>query len=191
MIGFLRSGDDIYPQFRVVFCDQNMDWSASVLVNSGESYVDLLNGTTERWGDYIGSCRQYSNSTYPRIWINGSYGSDVPSESRYDTYRSAIAEIYTIVSATENETRKELNSTVFPNPVNNSLNYSFNLNVAQQISIRLLDNQGKTVKVFYNDFLVSGIHNLSFNKTNLIAGNYLLEVVGNKKFKDEKKIIIF
>ncbi|MBK9961112.1 MAG: T9SS type A sorting domain-containing protein [Saprospiraceae bacterium] len=191
MIGFLRSGDDIYPQFRVVFCDQNMDWSSSVLVNSGESYVDLLNGTTERWGDYIGSCRQYTNSTYPRIWINGSYGSDVPSESRYDTYRSAIAEIYTIVSATENDTHKELNSTVFPNPVNNSFNYSFNLDAAQQISIRLLDNQGKIVKEFYNDFLVSGTHNLSFSKSNLTAGNYLLEVVGNKKFKDEKKIIIF
>jgi len=190
MIGFLRSGDDIYPQFRVVFCDQNMDWSGSVLVNSGESYVDLLNGTTERWGDYIGSCRQYSNSTYPRIWINGSYGSDVPSESRYDTYRSAIAEIYTIVSDTENESKKELSTTVFPNPISNTFNYSFNLNAAQQISIRLLNSEGKAVKAFYNDYLISGTHNLSFNKDNLSAGNYLLEVNGNKKFRDEKKIII-
>lgn len=191
MIGFLRSGDDIYPQFRVVFCDQNMDWSASVLVNSGESYVDLLNGTTERWGDYIGACRQYTNSTYPRIWINGSYGSDVPSEGRYDTYRSAIAEIYTIVSATENDSPEEMNSKLFPNPVNNSFNYSFNLPEAQQISIKLINNQGQAIKVFYNDFLTSGTHNLSFDKNNLATGDYLLEVEGNKKFKDEKKIIIF
>ena len=85
----------------------------------------------------------------------------------------------------------KVNTSDFTNAVNNSFNYRFKLDAAQQISIRLLDNQGKIVKEFYNDFLVSGTHNLSFSKSNLTAGNYLLEVVGNKKFKDEKKIIIF
>ncbi len=190
MIGFLRSGDDIYPQFRVVFCDQNMDWSASVLVNEGSSYVDLLNGTTERWGDYIGSCRQFNNTAQPRIWINGSYGSDIPSENRYDTYRSAIAEIYTIVSGTNDKLNKPLQAILYPNPVINDFKYHFELNQAQTISIKLWNESGQLIKEFFSDYLPSGTHNLSFDKSNLKSGTYFLKVNGSKTYFDEKEFSV-
>ncbi|MEI7801714.1 MAG: T9SS type A sorting domain-containing protein [Bacteroidota bacterium] len=90
MIGFGRSGSSIFPEVRVVNCDNSMNWSASTLVKSSSSFVSYTSSTNERWGDYTGTFRK-NNSTNPSIWMNGMYGN---SSNHWDTW---IAEIHSSV----------------------------------------------------------------------------------------------
>jgi len=76
VLGFLRTSSSVYPQFRVVTCDENMDWSASRLVKDGESFVNFSSEEIERWGDYSGAARKY-NSSPPQVWLSGCYADNL------------------------------------------------------------------------------------------------------------------
>ncbi|MDX1909871.1 MAG: PKD domain-containing protein, partial [Saprospiraceae bacterium] len=73
LIAFLRTGSAIYPQFRVVTCDNAGAFSGSVLVKGGEDYVDFSFDSQERWGDYSGISRRHLNNEV-EVWVAGSYG---------------------------------------------------------------------------------------------------------------------
>jgi hypothetical protein len=85
MIAFLRSSASIYPQVRVINCDNNLQWSSSTLVKSGETFVNFLSGD-ERWGDYTGISRRHNSST-PKIWLAGCYGANIVSQNRNNTLK--------------------------------------------------------------------------------------------------------
>ena len=69
LVAFLRSGSDIFPQFRVVHGYSDQSWGNSVLVKGGESAIT----TTTRWGDYIGGGRR-ENTGQKECWVYGQYG---------------------------------------------------------------------------------------------------------------------
>ena len=75
VIGFLRTGASIYPEFRVATCVDNFDWSNSILVKEGESYVNTSRNGLERWGDYSGICRRHNPNDID-VWVSGCYGDD-------------------------------------------------------------------------------------------------------------------
>ena len=76
LIGFLRTSSAIYPEFRTIVCDHNMNFSNSVLVKEGNGFVNFDAGTKERWGDYSGISRRNS-ANGPEVWISGCYGSNL------------------------------------------------------------------------------------------------------------------
>ncbi len=190
MIAFLRSGDDIYPEFRVVHCDQNMDWSSSTLVQEGDTYVDLITSTTERWGDYTGICRQYTNATYPAIWMNGCYGGNVGSLNTYHTFRSKIAKVYAVKTATEMPENQRPVSKTFPLPLKDAFTHEFILSNGQKINIEVLDDNGKLIKKLFNDYLPTGKQTLSFTVDNLNPGIYILNIIGDESYKNQIKIVV-
>lgn len=87
MISFLRSGSTIYPEMRVVNCDNEMEWSSSTLVREGDSYINhnWVN-QYERWGDYSGLQRKH-NAPTPEVWMAGCFG---PNSNVWNTW---VAEI--------------------------------------------------------------------------------------------------
>lgn len=89
MISFVRSSSSIYPETRVVNCDNNFDWSTSTQVKAGETYVDVL-GSVERWGDYSRICRKH-NEAQPTNWMIGCFGHSNYFEN--NTYSGWVAEI--------------------------------------------------------------------------------------------------
>lgn len=85
MIGALRTGGTIFPEMRVMNCDEDMQWSNSTLVYAGEGPIVFLGGT-ERWGDYSAMQRKH-NANDPEIWFSGCY----PNSG--NRWRTRIAEI--------------------------------------------------------------------------------------------------
>ncbi len=73
LIGFLRTGATIYPEFRVATCDQNFEWSPSQIVREGDDFVDFLTSNTERWGDYSGITKRHDTGVV-ELWVSGCYG---------------------------------------------------------------------------------------------------------------------
>ena len=135
MIAFLRSSEDIYPQVRVVNCDNNMQWSPSALVKEGETFVDFLNDD-ERWGDYTGIARRQNSST-GRIWLAGCYGADIPGQNFFNTYKTWIAEVYagSVVGVKENTSVS--NFSVFPNPAYDMMTIQFTVDQREMTTISL------------------------------------------------------
>jgi hypothetical protein len=182
IIGFLRSGSDIYPQVRAINCDNSMTWSSSILVKDGDDYSSYTSSSTERWGDYTGACRKYNSGT---VWINGMFGN---IDNKWDTW---IAEIGTTQNSVQEITNKSNDIKVSPNPVYDNYTLEFSIEYATNILIRIVDQNGATIKVLYSGNSHSGINQFHFNKGMLNSGVYYLEILdtAKNKLRNEKIII--
>ncbi|MEP6648201.1 MAG: T9SS type A sorting domain-containing protein, partial [Saprospiraceae bacterium] len=186
MIGFGRTGDSIYPEVRVVNCDDGMNWSSSVLVREGEGYSDYTAnpGKPERWGDYTGISRKNNNSN-PTLWMSGMYGTP---DNDWSTW---IAEI----TGKETTATKEINARadqllVYPNPSSQDFNTSFELTMDLHIRIDIHDEQGRIVKDLYDGEAQSGKNVFTFNTSSLAAGTYFISITSNQQILKNEKIIL-
>lgn len=59
IIGFNYSSFTDFPGMAAVYCDNSLAYSDVVTLKEGENYVNRLNGTYERWGDYYGLQKMY------------------------------------------------------------------------------------------------------------------------------------
>lgn len=183
MIGFGRSSANIYPEVRVVNCDNGMNWSSSSLVKSSAGFVSYTSSTKERWGDYTGTARKHNNPN-PSIWMNGMYGT---SSNVWNTW---IAEIHDNQVGISEQNKQAQKLKVFPNPIVESFTIEFTLENSTNLLIEVIDVNGKLVKELYNGKGVSGTNNFSFNKANLANGTYFLTIKNNSNIIKNEKIII-
>lgn len=283
MIGFLRSASNIFPEVRVVNCDNLMQWSASAQVKAGQTYVDMLSGL-ERWGDYTHMQRKH-NEAQPEVWMAGCYGANNTTPHAWRAYLAEIKGTYepapvpvvdfqaddtlgyeifqtdfhdnTLNNPTSwawtfegglPPTSSQANPTityadtgrfdvklivgnafctdslfrenyihvlssdtqttdtglavgsltglrhlsVYPNPVSAFELIHTNITVAQlaHVYVQVIDMQGKTMKVLFDDNLKAGTHRLRFNKLALPAGQYILQVRTNETVVAHEKIIV-
>lgn len=188
MVAFLRSSEDIYPEVRVVNCDQQMDWSPSVLIKSGETFVDFLNDD-ERWGDYTGIARKH-NSSDPRIWAAGCYGGNIASQNTFNTWKTWVAEIESggTVSTEENISSKQIS--VFPNPAYDFINILFDVDQREPVTIDLVDMNGHILRTLYHDTPRAGENKLTFNKNVLSAGTYIVSIHTQTRILKNETIVI-
>jgi len=75
LIGFLRTSSAIYPEFRAIAVDNDMNYTSSVLIKEGETFVNQEATTKERWGDYTGISKRHA-AAGAEVWISGCYGDD-------------------------------------------------------------------------------------------------------------------
>lgn len=182
VIGFERSGPNIYPQYRVVHCDNGGNWSPSVLVQQGYSGIVNACGSPERWGDYTGISRK-QNSSSPTVWIAGAYA----NSNNY--WGNWIAEITENPVGVEDGSDPDLK--VFPNPIIDVFKTEFSVDQLEPISVVIMDYKGTIVKRLYDGYANPGINTFTFNKGNLSAGAYFLQIKNHHKaiLKNEKIIV--
>lgn len=275
MIAFLRSSSSIYPELRVVNCDNTLTWSGSTLVKSGETFVNFLTGD-ERWGDYSGISRRHNAAT-ARIWLAGCYGANIPGYMN-NTYKTWISEIYSTSSGSaptanfsatpltggaplivnftdlstnsptswswtftggspststlqnpsvtyntpglytvsltssngfgsdietknnyinvystagsESELLSGMNPKIFPNPVYDLINITFNTQTSEELTIKIVDMNGSLVKLLYRDTPKMGENILTFNKGVLPTGTYFVVFSTKSEIIKNEKIIV-
>jgi hypothetical protein len=78
----------------------------------------------------------------------------------------------TVVSVEYKNNKAEL--LIFPNPAQGRVNISYQLPVAQQVSIAIYDMQGKAVKTWASEAKPEGNHELTWQADNLLKGSYTL-----------------
>lgn len=181
MIGFGAASPTIFPEIRVVNCDNAGNWSVSTRVKSSASYVTYSSTTRERWGDYTGTCRKH-NSAAPSIWMSGMYGT---SNNLWSTW---ISEIHDNGVGIEDNSLQDFS--VYPNPVAEAFALRFDLKESCNLSIQLVDETGKLVKDLYNDRAFAGLNSFTFNKGPLTAGIYHLIIKNNEQIIRKEKIVV-
>lgn len=188
IISFSRSGATIYPEVRAIACDDQMNWSNSITVKSGLSYIDYswTSSSDERWGDYSGIARKF-NSNPPTVWVAGDYA----NSSNY--WNQWIGEISTISTIGVSELSKptSLNASIYPNPIVETYKIEFEMQNREQIQIEIIDLQGKVIKELYNGLTFEGKNLFTFNKSPLTSGVYFIKISSkNKTLKNEKIVVL-
>jgi hypothetical protein len=185
LIGFLRTGANIYPEIRAVNCDNNIQWSSSILIKSGEGFSSYISPTSkpERWGDYTGIARRY-NSTGPTLWMNGMYGSDM---NVWETWIASIGQNPASIHQSNSNVNKPATS---PNPIIREFVVSFQNPITTDINISIYDSKGSLVANLFNGICHAGDNAFSFNKTPLKPGTYQLIIASNDNVLKNEKIII-
>ncbi|MBP7808889.1 MAG: T9SS type A sorting domain-containing protein [Bacteroidia bacterium] len=187
IIAFSRSGASIYPEVRAIAVDDQMNWSNSILVKGGENFVDYSWTTTsdERWGDYSGISRKY-NSNPPTVWLSGDYA----SSSNYWNQWIAEISVVSTIGLPELSKGDKINASIYPNPIIETYKIEFEIPKRIPIQINITDLQGKVIKELYSGNSFEGKNLFSFNKAQLPAGLYFINIVTNNKILKNEKIII-
>ena len=77
----------------------------------------------------------------------------------------------------------------FPNPATEQTMIRFRTNHARQVTIRLFDDQGRTVKILVDAFYEPGMHTVKADVNDQPAGHYKLQL-NTGFFKDARSLII-
>lgn len=78
---------------------------------------------------------------------------------------------------------------LYPNPTRDLVNIKFKVNHADQVSIKLMDNQGKEVRLLVKAFYEPGNHEVQGNLQGLQPGTYVCSFTSGF-FKENKKLVI-
>lgn len=183
LIGFGVASSSIYPEMRVVHCDDLGNWSAPTLVQTSNSYASFTSDFVERWGDYTGIAKKY-NSPDPSVWLSGSYGTGS------HVWNSWIAEIHENYNAgiTDNNLGSGVN--IGPNPVVDMFNLWFETPQDIPVKIEVIGVDGQVVKLLYEGTAFAGKNSFAFNKANLAAGTYFVQIMSEQNQIANEKIII-
>ena len=199
VLAFVQSDTNHLPQVGVISIDHAMTWSSPQVVKTGDTSVNILYPPSyaiqpERWGDYTGICRKY-NAAIPQAWLAAAYATNTPP--RLASYGTWIAQITTAdphlpppTPAGLNTSNHQANSVLYPNPASDLFTLEFDIQRAGEIFIRLLDINGRTIKILFNDVVRESRNKLSFNKLMLAKGQYIVTVEQHHKAIVTQSLII-
>ena len=186
LLVFLRTSNVSYPEFRVVGVDHNMEWTdGSIQIQQGFTYVDLLAGTAERWGDYTGISKKF-NAASPTIFAAGAYGN--PSVYRPHGFTTFIAKLNVLNELTCTTILDQLNpitsqininntiltTNLYPNPAKDFLNIDLDLTENESSTIELYNSEGKLIKTLFHEKTLAGKYTIQFNLNALTQGTYFI-----------------
>ena len=168
IITFNYTGPNDNPGLAAVLYDAK-DYSDIVRIKTGEGSIKRLAGKEQRWGDYTGS--QVDFNSLGSVWVVGIYGR---ADNQYGNW---IAKLNSpVLGVKENLVAKD-KGTVYPNPVNTYLSYSFTLEAEMPMYFTIYDIQGKKVHELIAKKCKKGTNLIQFNTASLPAGTYILKGV--------------
>ncbi|MFI5148797.1 MAG: T9SS type A sorting domain-containing protein [Bacteroidia bacterium] len=179
MISFDHSALSIDPGFSAIAYDGNGTYSVHTLLKQGLGYMNILAGT-QRWGDYSGSQRKYDQPGV--VWVNGLYGTAAHQNSTW------IAELAYSPAGIVEKTA-QASSTLYPNPLGETMNVSFNLDQQAYLSFEVYDMQGRLVKLLGRDKVKAGQNLFSFCVSPLTKGVYILRISNGEKQEFTKRFV--
>jgi hypothetical protein len=190
IITFNHSSTKVYPGCSAIQADALGDFSPVLKIRDGSTYVNLLQSTLERWGDYSGSQRRYNKPG--EVWMSGYFASPYNSQFPY-AHAAWVAQITTDKALHVNVAQsrnKEATTTVFPNPASDIFSVELNLAKPEYLRFDLYDTQGRLVANLMRDWVKVQTNTFSFNTRDLEKGTYLLEISGNNGTRISKKVLV-
>ena len=186
IISFNHSSVERDPGVSAMYYHPEDGYSDMIEVWKGSGYVAMLNGSVQRWGDYAGSQRDFSN--LGSCWISGFYGSPSLLNFPWVAKLNRPTEFVDVVNV--NEFSSSMN--VFPNPVSNRFVLEFDIpQKSKNIAVSLINNNGQIVSDLLNTVITkSGLTQFSFDKSNMNAGMYYIRVNIDNQTIVSKQLII-
>ncbi len=178
IIGFDFASIKDYPGVGAIYYNNDNAYSDLQVLVNGESYIDRLSGTWERWGDYFGIQTKFNSPGI--IYTSGYYSLAFNNNSTW------VSEIF---SPDTNfvETNPVAGTNVYPNPtgIYEDINVQFNVSGAQNISAYIYDLNGRLIQKIIESPAEAGVYVLTFSTAPLSSGTYVIRVLD----KDDNEIL--
>jgi len=196
--------DGDLPDMPVLGCIIERDPTTDIIV-IGTAYgvftTDNINGNNTNWvanNSEIGAIPVYDICQQWRDWedpMEGGYRKvNNPGAIYACTYGRGIWRADNLLSIQEpiegNTSIQNISSTsIYPNPVSQNTNLSFDLNKSSLVSISIYNLSGSLVKTIYNNVLMNtGNNNIPLSTSDLSMGTYLV-VVDSDQDKNVVKFV--
>jgi hypothetical protein len=188
-IAYLANSKSYYPEIRYSVVDQWLQWSTFSKIKAGETYLNTLSTTTQRWGDYTGIGRWHA-SPCRSVWVHGMYAAVGTNNGKQPG--NWIGQItncnLTGISQSPAET---VESSIYPNPTTDKIfQLEFKLRRDELIDISIIDVKGSMVKNIYHQFAPSGVSTLRFNEEMLTPGVYFIQIKSASGILKNEKLVI-
>ncbi len=191
IVTFDHSSDKVFAGCSAFQADGQGNFSPVMRIQSGQTYVNVLQGNLERWGDYSGSQRRYNKPG--EVWMSGYYAYN-HSTSFPRAHGAWVAQLTTdkaFYLGLNKRPEQDITSVnVFPNPVKDKVSVDIDLKEPEYLSFELLDAQGKLITVLLRDLVKVKTNVFSFSTQHLSPGIYFLRIEGNKQTHTTKKIVV-
>ena len=163
----------MYPGISAFFFkDQKI--SDPIRIKDGETTVTVQSGKTQRWGDYTGLQIRYNEKGV--VWGSGYFGLRKGTMERVNgSYITQLKSPTFASLESPFQINKEIKA--FPNPVVDFLHIEFISAETQVCEFRILDNQGRELKLLQKTLVRAGKNRMNLNLSPLNPGIYFLRVV--------------
>ncbi len=189
IISFNYCSVDSFPGVSAVYYDgATQSYSDRLTIKAGTSFVNVISGSYERWGDYSGNQRKYNQPG--TVWISGFYGllrSQVVPRNVNATW---IAELTSPDLSSAQMVDAPSNIQAYPNPTTDKVYIDFESPKDKWVDIALYSLSGQLVKTFIRDEVKPGKNQFSFSVSRLSAGTYILRITGNERPIATQKIVV-
>jgi len=185
IIAFNRTSATEFPGVSAMYSIPEEGYSEIVELGRGNNFVNMLASDIERWGDYLGTQRDYNDPK--TVWIAGLIGVgnaiNAPLVCRVERPEQPTG-------TTETKIQEEV-AHVFPNPHVDRVSIEVNVPpMTNAITVNLLGLNGQKIDQIYASNLVkSGKNSFSFTTENLAKGTYLVRILLDGKEYETKKIV--
>jgi len=167
-----------FPGTSALYKNDIGDYSDVIRVYSGNTTVNILTDSMERWGDYSGIQKMYNNQN--RAYLSGSY-------SLSGFYRTCVAILDNFDFALNNPSPIQNTAThLFPNPVQQFFTTQFYVKEKTTCTFPLYDVLGKKITTLLQADVKQGNNQFAFNVEKLTSGNYFLRISGKTIFYNFK-----
>lgn len=146
------------------------EFSDIITIKEGGGVLNVLADSVERWGDYSGSQPVYNRNG--KMWLCGMYANNT---NGYATWIAQLDNPFGAETSVNESSNPNFQSSVFPNPSIQEINLKFELpEDISDLSIEIIDIQGRYITQLYRGFAEKGSNYLSFSAENLKSGTYFI-----------------
>lgn len=184
-----HSAPEVSAGMSAFFYNYDM-YSERLNIITGSSYVNVIAGPYERWGDYTGSQRKYNETGV--VWVNGNYGISISAGPiTYHNNATWISKLQSNDSLPLNiqDTPTSINQLIYPNPFDQIFTTEFELETGGEIHFLLYDVKGLLVKDLLIAKASAGKNHFQCSTEPLAAGTYFLKIRLNDTLISTKKIV--
>jgi hypothetical protein len=186
IINFNFTNLTVNPGMACIFFQKEGYYSDIKILRKGDTYINVLLGGLQRWGDYSGSQPAYGETG--KVWVNGTYGR---SSGVFKIYGTWVAQLS---STTPDEPYINLpknKAIIYPNPTpDNYVNIGFEMESNSFITIEVVDIKGNIMQLAQGYPVKQGANNLSFSTLPLMVGTYILRIRDSKSVLFSEKFIV-
>jgi hypothetical protein len=179
IIGFDFTSKNDFPGVGAIYFNNDKEYSDMQVLVNGQSYIDRLSGTYERWGDYVGIQSKFNSPG--TVYTSGYYSLEFNNNSTW------VSELISPDTNIVYDCPVATGSKVFPNPtgIYEDINIEFSLEFTQDISAYIYDLNGRLVSKIVETKDCVGTNILTFSTAPLSSGTYVVKIVD----KDENEIL--
>ena len=188
---FVNHSSDTVAPGNSVFLYKNGEYSNIKRLKAGSSYVNVISGKTERWGDYSAAQPKYNQLGV--VWVAGSYGYAKSNFERFNgTWISEIKNPYVSLVGISEEKNDQTSLKVYPSPVKKMtpVVVEFEAKNSGYADFKIYDMSGRMVNHLLTQKMKTGANRFSFVPGALKPGTYILNISQHGGVVLESKFVV-